>query len=213
MNFWGWLPWGLLGLSFVCIFALFYWIDRIDIKYRKKLNAVTDLLHELNMFKHEIIEEKKQFVPFDSDAFMQEWSNKNDTLPKEAKKILYDWNKEEFRSIINNDQLDESPFANVKWMKEWAIRSKGDNILLDHLFHIVWLDHQQVKQTKYLYGNRMNLFAALQSRQQRFDDLIDIHDNIDREVFYIKDLSDSLDKARDEFKKLLESRTKAKLTG
>ncbi|MBM7331776.1 hypothetical protein JS562_54470, partial [Agrobacterium sp. S2] len=52
-----------------------------------------------------------------------------------------------------------------------------------------------------------------QSRRQRFDDLLDIHDNIDREVFYIKDLSDSLDKARDEFKKLLETRTKAKLTG
>ncbi|EXL04360.1 hypothetical protein BG46_25085 [Brucella anthropi] len=207
------MPWGLLGLSFVCIFALFYWIDRIDIKYRKKLNAVADLLHELNMFKHEIIEEKKQFVPFDSDAFMQEWSDKNDTLPKEAKKILYDWNKEEFRSIINNDQLDESPFANAKWMKEWAIRSKGDNILLDQLFHIVWLDHQRVKQTKYLYGNRIEFLASLQSRRQRFDDLIDIHDNIDREVFYIKDLSDSLDKARDEFKKLLETRTKAKLTG
>jgi len=201
MNFLGWLPWALLGLSFVCLFALFYWVDRIDIKYRKKLNAVADHLHELTMFKNELIEEKQQIVPFDRDAFMKEWSAKNDTLPNEAKKILYDWNKEEFRAIVNSDRFDKSPFAGETWIKEWAARSKGDDILLDKLFHILWLGHQKTKQTKYLYGDRLRLFKGLQNKWQ-LDDLLETHDHIDRSMFYLKYLSDSLDNARDEFKKL-----------
>lgn len=186
MSFTSWPLW--ITIAFVCIFGLFYWIDRINVKFQKKLNLVSDRLQEFYTFQKDIEEKDNDLGSFNKEAWLSQWKEQNYPFTDDDRKYLIDGYSDAFGQYLRGKPIDISRYIDEDNPKDVVRTFQGDLQLSYSYYKFLRTRCIFFEKQAELFERRLTFYSYMMRGHSNLGHLAEWQKDIDDLVFDLWEL-------------------------